>query len=480
MIRKKRIFGLFRVSELLLVGLLISLLFALFALTNSFSTLHNMLATAGLIQRSANQKPHYQVGQEVQVKLPGKYRDWIGKVSKRLANLDDKYRLNYHYEITFPTEQVSIHVGESDLTKADKAKFAKGDIVKLSSPKVKEDGNTYQGQLATVEKVKTHHAPSSGGYQYDMTLNDGQHLDGIPEKAIVVPYRIALKEENTAQENNQLLRKAFTYAQTHPNSILAFPKGQFRIGSITPDVDYAVLPSETAIVGNQTELIIQGTMYWFGFPTGPEAHQGVHHLTLAGIHFKASDLNKGNHFMIMADHGSDWHVYNNRFTMVHQRNSHLFDLGSLQNSLFEKNDFIGYAPELTEESGLLSKAGGHDFFSEAIQFDAATHRFAWDGDLLKKIAPNYDTFNQIRHLCHNITISQNQFLPYIDSKGKLKAYSGSIGQHSSEVGAITVINNVFASSIVSRANKEPSPSWFMEPIHFPPNSPVTIVGNTIN
>lgn len=107
-----------------------------------------------------------------------------------------------------------------------------------------------------------------------MTLNDGQHLDGIPEKAIVVPYRIALKEENTAQENNQLLRKAFTYAQTHPNSILAFPKGQFRIGSITPDVDYAVLPSETAIVGNQTELIIQGTMYWFGFPTGPEAHQG--------------------------------------------------------------------------------------------------------------------------------------------------------------------------------------------------------------
>ncbi len=221
-------------------------------------------------------------------------------------------------------------------------------------------------------------------------------------------------------------------------------------------------------------------MYWFGFPTGPEAHQGVHHFTLAGIHFKASDLNKGNHFMIMADHGSDWHVYNNRFTMVHQRNSHLFDLGSLQNSLFEKNDFIGYAPELTEESGLLSKAGGHDFFSEAIQFDAATHRFAWDGDLLKKIAPNYDAFNQIRHLCHNITISRNQFLPYIDSKGKLKAYSGSIGQHSSEVGAITVINNVFASSIVSRANKEPSPSWFMEPIHFPPNSPVTIVGNTIN
>ncbi|SQF66915.1 Uncharacterised protein [Streptococcus dysgalactiae subsp. equisimilis] len=82
MIRKKRIFGLFRVSELLLLGLLISLLFALFALTNSFSTLHNMLATAGLNQRSANQKPHYQVGQEVQVTLPGKYRDWIGKVSK--------------------------------------------------------------------------------------------------------------------------------------------------------------------------------------------------------------------------------------------------------------------------------------------------------------------------------------------------------------------------------------------------------------
>lgn len=75
-------------------------------------------------------------------------------------------------------------------------------------------------------------------------------------------------------------------------------------------------------------------MVWLS--DGTRSSSGVHHLTLAGIHFKASDLNKGNHFMIMADHGSDWHVYNNRFTMVHQRNSHLFDLGSLQNSLFEK------------------------------------------------------------------------------------------------------------------------------------------------
>lgn len=117
------------------------------------------------------------------------------------------------------------------------------------------------------------------------------------------------------------------------------------------------------------------------------------------------------------------------------------------------------------------------FFSEVIQFDAAVHHFAWDGGLLSNIAPNYEAFNQTRHLCHNITVSQNQFLPYIGPTGCLRAYSGSIGQHSSKVGVIRVLNNVFTSSIVTKAKLT---SWFMEPIHFPPNSPVIVAGNIIN
>lgn len=67
-------------------------------------------------------------------------------------------------------------------------------------------------------------------------------------------------------------------------------------------------------------------MLWFGFPTGPKAEQGVRNLVLTGVHFKANDLKKGDHFMIMADHGTDWHIYDNKFTMVHKRNSHIFDL----------------------------------------------------------------------------------------------------------------------------------------------------------
>lgn len=105
---------------------------------------------------------------------------------------------------------------------------------------------------------------------------------------------------------------------------------------------------------------------WFGFPTGPKAEQGVRNLVLTGVHFKANDLKKGDHFMIMADHGTDWHIYDNKFTMVHKRNSHIFDLGSLQNSLFEKNQFIGYAPELVQDQQLLSKAQGHDFFQKSF------------------------------------------------------------------------------------------------------------------
>ncbi|HHJ8012984.1 TPA: hypothetical protein ACQNGX_001541, partial [Streptococcus pyogenes] len=302
-------------------------------------------------------------------------------------------------------------------------------------------------------------------------------LDGISEQDFVKPYYIRFNKGNSPEQNNRLLRKAFAYAKQHPNSVISFPKGQFHIGSLPSQKDYFELPSDTAIIGHQTEFIIHGKMLWFGFPTGPKAEQGVRNLVLTGVHFKANDLKKGDHFMIMADHGTDWHIYDNKFTMVHKRNSHIFDLGSLQNSLFEKNQFIGYAPELVQDQQLLSKAQGHDFFSEVIQFDAAVHHFAWDGGLLSNIAPNYEAFNQTRHLCHNITVSQNQFLPYIDPTGCLRAYSGSIGQHSSKVGVIRVLNNVFTSSIVTKAKLT---SWFMEPIHFPPNSPVIVTGNIIN
>ncbi|XCY63411.1 hypothetical protein ABG812_10370 [Streptococcus iniae] len=80
-----------------------------------------------------------------------------------------------------------------------------------------------------------------------------------------------------------------------------------------------LLPSNTSIVGHKTSLEIDDTAYWFGLATGPNPEDGVQNLTITGIDFVAKDLSKGSHFMIMADHGNNWHVFKNRFTMVHKK-----------------------------------------------------------------------------------------------------------------------------------------------------------------
>ncbi|HHJ8444740.1 TPA: hypothetical protein ACQMR2_001732, partial [Streptococcus pyogenes] len=166
MLRKKRILGLFRPVELIFLGLLLSLVVSYLAWTNSFATLHNILATVGIVERSKDQQPRYHIGQAIQVQKSGPYHQWIGTINKQVEDIAENYRVSYHYEVVFPIGKVTVSLPEHNLKKPDKPRFKKGDIVKLSSLTKKPHIKVYQGQLATIKQVKKRYDYSLGGYQY--------------------------------------------------------------------------------------------------------------------------------------------------------------------------------------------------------------------------------------------------------------------------------------------------------------------------
>lgn len=161
-------------------------------------------------------------------------------------------------------------------------------------------------------------------FSYDLKIDDNVELTQVPESELQKAHLVKLKTSNSAAENNHILNESFKYATAHPNTVLALPEGEFTIGSPSPNKDYMLLPSNTSIVGHKTSLEIDDTAYWFGLATGPNPEDGVQNLTITGIDFVAKDLSKGSHFMIMADHGNNWHVFKNRFTMVHKKKQSYF------------------------------------------------------------------------------------------------------------------------------------------------------------
>lgn len=287
--------------------------------------------------------------------------------------------------------------------------------------------------------------------------------NSISQKEIHETLAVSLKAKASAKENNAILKKAFDFARKHPGTDLIFPKGHFKLGTLTPDKDYQVLPSHTSLIGRQTTLLISGSEYWLGLPSGPKAEDGVSDFRMTGLHFKAQNLVKGDKLLIMVDHGKDWFISHNRFTLVHQKGSHVFDLGSLQNSRFSENEFYGYAPGLDSQELFKKGHNLHDFYAEAIQLDAADPNGVWDAGIIKSIQANNHLYNQTRFLCNGISIDHNHFLPYKNEKGNIIAYGASIGQHSSKVGQVSIRHNVFENCIVSQFS--PVKSWVLAPIH---------------
>ncbi|MGT2923994.1 HlyD family secretion protein [Streptococcus caviae] len=486
--------GLVRKREIIALAIFVSSAVLLLAATNSFEVLARTLnlkpigITLPFVSKEAGQKSRYDSGQKVQISSGQKladYQNWIGTIKKVKSTETSQQKLAYTYEIKFDNGRTIKNVGESDLAKTKKSRYQQGQIVKLkSSAKENLNGRSlsdYRTSAGRVEQVSYNHSSAAGGYKYDVTFDDGGKVTDIQEGDLETIYQVKLKAENSAAQNNDVLRQAFAYAKEHPGTILSLPSGKFKIGSQTPNKDYLTLASDTEIRGDNTTLVVEGAAYWFALATGPKATDGVKNFTMRNLNIKASDLDKGNHFMIMANHGDHWRVLNNSFTMVHKKGSHVFDLGGLQNSTFKGNQFTGYAPELVNAKQIDANLSLHDYYSEAIQLDASSDNGVWDGGLIKAIDPNYGTHNKDRQISRNIVITDNSFVPYYDSKGNIKAYSGSVGQHSSDVGPIKIYNNVFSNTLVDRLNvNEKNKLWLFKAVHLKLERKGTVYDNDID
>lgn len=315
-------------------------------------------------------------------------------------------------------------------------------------------------------------------FRYAVRFSDGRTMSDLDLSELVFLYDVPLRESYGSQDNNQILRETFTLVENYAYSILNFPKGRFKIGSQEPDKDYLILPSNVELNGHDTTLVVSGTAYWFGLATGVESTEGLSQFTMRNLSFEAADLVNGNHFMLMANHGTDWLIEDNRFTMVHQSKSHLFDLGGVYNVVFQRNQFIGFAPDLTSVDKLSEDIDLHAVYSETIQLDSSDTSAVWDAGLIKRLDPDYDSHNAVKQFSHNIIIRGNAFLPYRNTQGQIVAYSGTVGQHSSDVGYVEVVNNLFEDSLVLRY-PESQTNWVLKPIHFSPQSFVYVEGNSI-
>lgn len=445
------------------------------------------------IEKSAKSK--YKIKEKVVVQKNAKqtakekdlsgYRNWIGTIMEKEEGKSKSGKKTYFYKVQFNQEKQISKVEESDLLPAPKALYKEDDLVQIHPEAAgTTEGSSldaHRGKLATIIHVSLNHSSKHGKYKYDVFLEDGNIVKNIPEVRFNPVYQIPLLASNSATENNLLIKQAFAHAKKNPGTILVFPTGNFKIGNQTGEEEIALLSSNTSIIGQDTVLTVEGTVYWLALATGPKATDGVKNFTMRDIHFMAADLKNGNQFMIMANHGDNWHISNNSFTMVHKRNSHIFDMGALQNSTFDNNLFVGYAPDITRNPNDKEHTP-HAFYSEAIQLDASDSTGIWDGGLLKKIDEDYVINNRQRHYSHNIKITNNQFLPYRDKNGKILAHSASIGQHSSGVGKVIIKNNLFESSVVAlykSKNKKKNEGWLWRPIHFKSKTKPIISGNTV-
>lgn len=388
------------------------------------------------------------------------YGDKLGRIKKVTVDTINWQQVLV-YEVEFALK------GKTILVKEDKIKVAQ-DLYELGQEvEIRSSGKRARISQIDIGEESRYRVTSKHEKSAPLSQDD-----------LAVVHKLPLKKGNSSQTNNRLLQAAIDLSKTYPHVIVDFPKGRYKIGSQTPDTDYILLNSNTELRGNQTELVVEGTAYWFALATGPEPHQGVSHFTMTGLDIVANDLEAGDHFMIMANHGEDWTISNNSFTMVHKMSSHIFDLGGLQNSVFDNNRFIGYAPELT---GVTSTEGRthHNFYSEAIQLDYADQRHIWDGGLLEPIDPNYNANNPVKQISNNIQITNNQFLAYKDSSGKIIAHSATIGQHSSQVGMVTIINNRFSDLVTKQVSPPDKKFELFEAIHLESDFPVNVHSNHI-
>lgn len=412
-----------------------------------------------LIERDAI----FDTGNQVIV-TSGKHQGKIGlidQIDKKRNEQDD-----ITYQIRFSSQDSPVTVAEPHLS-------IKETLYRIGEQVETPDG-TEDSKL--VDGIRE----EDGNYIYTLLDEQSKQLVDWFELDLVNIIQVSLLESNTAEENNLAIQEAMEESKHYTMSVLNFPEGEFTIGSDDRDKDYILLASNVEMRGNNTTLIVDGASRWLGLATGPTVYDGVSNVVMYGFDIKAKNLVDGDQFVVMLNHGANWKVYNNRFTMVHPTSSHVFDLGGVINFEFVDNQFIGYAPDMTGETVVgETETEKHHIYSEAIQLDAASTA-AWDGNTISRIDPNFSLNNQTKIATSYVTIARNQFLPYKNADGQTVAHSASVGQHYEKVGPGVVIqHNHFVSQLANNFNINFNKDTVFRPVHAESDYDIILEPNSV-
>lgn len=436
------------------LGILFTLLVLLLALFFSLDFLEkgkkSLLAPLfSFFQPKEVANPRFNKGNQVL------YKDGDEEIIGRVVKSTEDSEFGFVYEVELELGVTQKEIPEKELS-AVATLYQLGEDVDLAPASTLEGS----GQITKINRIQDQ-------IIYEASVENLGHVYDIKEDELKTTIQIELRAENSREENNEIFRQALEASSKNGFTILEFPEGEFEMGFDDPAKDYFILPSNIQLRGNNTTLVVDGAMFWFGLATGPGATDGLTNFILEDLHIRAKDLKNGNQFMLMANHGYNWIIRNNQFTMVHKMSSHIFDLGGVQYVEFSGNTFAGYAPNLTPTSSLPENTDLHPFYAEAIQLDASNNSGVWDGGYIRNIDPNYAANNLETILSSGIIIHNNEFVPYKDSTGKIVAYGATVGQHSSKVGYITLSGNLFQSTLSTRFGPLGDDRWVLRPIHFP-------------
>lgn len=397
-------------------------------------------------------KPRFNKGNQVLYKNGSE--EIIGRVVKSSEDADE----GFVYEIELELGETKERIPENQL-EAVATLYQLGEDIDLAPSSTLEGS----GQITKINRIDDQ-------IIYEASVENLGRVYDIKEDELKTTIQVGLKADNSREENNDIFRRALEESKSNGFTILEFPEGEFEMGVDDPAKDYFALPSNIQLRGNNTTLVVDGGMFWFGFATGPGATDGLTNFIMEDLHIRAKDLQNGNQFMLMANHGYNWTVRNNQFSLVHKMSSHIFDLGGVQYAEFIGNTFSGYAPNLTDTVALPESTDLHRFYAEAIQLDASNNSGVWDGNYLRNTDPNYAANNVETILSNGIVVRNNAFIPYKDSSGKVIAYGATLGQHSSKVGYVTISGNVFQETLSTRFGPLGDDKWLLKPIHFPPDT----------
>lgn len=424
-------------------------------------TLDSLLHTE---QRIIENEAIFDTNNQVIVTSDSDLQGRIGLISKLNPKRNEKGQITY--QVTFSSKEASVTVSESELA-------IKETLYRIGASVEILDGTEDS-------KIVDGITEESGAYHYVLLDEQSNQLIELMETDLVNIIPVALDENNTAQQNNKILQETIEESKNYSMSVLEFPEGEFLLGSHNQDEDYILLASNIELRGNQTTFVIDGASRWLGLATGPTAYDGVSNVVMYGFQFKAADLANGNQFVVMLNHGANWKIYNNSFTMVHPKSSHIFDLGGVINFEFVDNQFIGYAPDMTGETVVgETETEKHHIYSEAIQLDVSSTA-AWDGHTISRIDPNFKANNQDKVTTSYVTIARNQFLPYKNVEGEIVAYSATVGQHYQKVGpGIVIQHNTFVSQLPNNFNINFNKDTVFRPVHAESDYDIILSPNSV-